>query len=281
MDNDTFFRQFETSLRLLTTAGRWRGLRKARLGDGQDPPTVIVPPAQRQREGMLYCFREVDGTKELIQALNMSPAITPDQGSAFFPVLIGYPPDSHILAIWGPDPDEAHNLTKGYLPSQVSATYAGQVQPSSFATLKIYKFGPFVVGLTGGTLRYQEAVYYIVPNTNFYDATADIPSTNGLAVYVSLAVDSAGTLVKTVGTEFPINAAEPVAYMPTTVAYGALHLGWVYLFYGMTELQTHNVLANPDIYYIPSLVGTAANVYTNASGDAYTDASNETYTTND
>lgn len=229
----------------------WRRLVPARLGNGAQPATVVVPPSVAQRPGLMYVHRIINGRREVYTASNQYAGIPYDNSGAFFSVMVGYPPNSDVLSIVMPDPNAAFGFTGGVLPSQVSSQVAAILTPDRVMIMKLFSNDTFVLGITGGFWRNLNILKFTPYTASFVDVQSYLPSTD-MAKYLLISIDEDNTPQVTEGTEFDKTSTSPYFYMPTTIPTDTLTLGMVYLEDTFTKVETKNIIALPDLFYAPT-----------------------------
>lgn len=261
--DDVIFR-LSQALKQIPRNTAWSNIMSVRLGDGNEPSTVIVPSEKATDFGMFYAYRIVDGTKEVMQVANLYAGLAYDDSMADTPVVVGYPPKSNKLCIMSIDPAGGTAFTGGALPSQIADTNSYYVSPERFSDFKLQVISGLILGHTGGSVRRGNTKKTVFPDDSFLDLTDYVPTTVDMAVFLLIGLDSDDTVVVVEGEQFDVAEAEPVNFMPDTLESDHLFLGTVYLVYGDTAITQERVMNMPDIYYAPSplsLPATSATLY--------------------
>lgn len=242
----------------LNSQGAWRNLRPAFLGTGENPPRVIVPPAEAIQPGMFYAYEQIDGAKSPpFQVLNLYAGLSYDNATADLPIMVGFPPKSNTLSIQGVNPANGLTFTGGALPAQVAQNNSLYVTPERFATHRLQANDNLILSYTGGWLRFGAEILAYVPQIEeFVDLTSYIPTDPDTACYVSIGIDQSQTAIVVSGATFAVDAAEPVTYVPTTLQAGVALLGAVFLTDTTTAISQDKIVIIPDIYYVPEAIPT-------------------------
>ncbi len=253
ISDDDLRAQLSQALQGLAKNIGFTNVQSARLGNGNFPPTVIIPPEQALFPGMMWVHWIVDGTKNEFQALNMCDGLSYDNATAFTPVRVGYLPKSTTLAIIGLDPADVHVFTGGATPMQNAVQHQAFVTPERMASMKLGFDGTgLVLSLTGGVIRYgPEQELWVPANPAFLDVTDYIPATASTTRYIMVGINPDFAPVVVEGAEFPSSDPQPANYIPLVTEAGVLNLGWVRLYNGMTVGVQELITPNQSIYYMP------------------------------
>lgn len=257
----------------------WTDMQIAFLGNGGNPPVVVVPPsAYPIAPGAMYCLSALNESRGPFQVINSArsgvPSLNTIAGAA---VWVGYPPGSNLPYIEGPVDGLIQGQTGGATLADVATEELRMVTLDRIQELKLSPAGGLTVIITDGIWRSGDTIVR-GPQGVPIDLTSYVPSTSGKSVWVLISVDSSQNVTVTNGVEFDLDAAaDQFGWFPITVLGNDLALGYVLLTNGDTQIENSSIIpiqSIPGVYsaeIIDSiLIDASGNILVDASGNVLT-----------
>lgn len=239
----------------------WTDTHDVYLGNGQVPPAVVIPIAERDAPWLsIYCIDALVDPKTIYQVFNNFAGLTFDNSNAGVMVRIGKPPkgtggnNSNNDYQFTPDQPNALALGtggSGALPNQVAQKQQALITPDRASELRLRPpASGLVLNLTGGKYRINGEIK-IWDDGAFWDAEPYIPTTPDKSKWVLIAIDADEAPQVTEGDEFDTGTPLSESLLPVVVPDQSIQLGWVYLYEGMTGF------VNADLRFLQSIPGGA------------------------
>lgn len=226
-----------------------------RLGDGQEPATVLVPLARREHPKLqtFYVHTNSEGTLNVFQVLNWpGSGVTPDNSTPWLEVIIAHVPWSdklHIVSV-----ADGGLAALGAPPLHLGLQQAATITPDRFVHNGLYIASGMMLGFRGGRFRYNNKNIHINPTASFLDLTSYIPATSGKDRWVLVSVSDIGVAEVVQGPEFDTGDASPASFIPVNLSRRGLYLGRVRLTHGDTALADSQLYPDADVFFVPSPV---------------------------
>lgn len=221
----------------------YHGVKVMRLGKGQIPDTVVVPPAEQRQAGEMYVHSVQDGTPSYTTALNKHPSLPMDNAYANYPILVGYPQGSNQLCIIDDVPGLSQAFTGGALPMQLAMVQAAIKTPDRDPNLLLTETSPpsMNVRLAAGFRRFGNSFIATAEDTTFVDLTSHVPSATNRARWLIVTIDSSDTAHLYSGVDFDLPTALSGGtrhdYVPLPSIKDEFLLAAVMLYQGMADVR--------------------------------------------
>lgn len=223
----------------------WTNVREAYLGNGETPPTVMVPATSRFAPGAVYIFGDNIDTKTEGQAISgVYFDIDPNTAARFAgaPVDVGYPPNSNMLHIRANARTLAH--LGGVTPTQVTRFESQSITFDRFQELRLVTGSGMTPDLTGGKWYSPTAETDVLWGGGAtIDLTSHRPATAGQVRWVLLLQDASKEFSVVLGDPFSVASGVPnINRLPVVSDPTLKRIAWVRLQNGQTQLTDSDIL---------------------------------------
>ena len=246
----------------------WTDIKPAILGNGETPPTVIIPPAQRMDDvRVFWAYQEREENKSVFAVANTYPGLPFNNKIAGLHVEVGYPPKSKILSIYSVDLVKLAEITGSALPIQIAVEQMRMVTPDRIQQLKLEWSGTGMVARILPGFWRSNNVIITVPEIIPVDLTAYVPSTSGKQRWVLVSLDDTGSVTLTAGEEFDVGTTTVTStQVPISVPDGEQAIAWVRLLNGVTTLDNARIIHVHDMPIVGGASSELTSFYVNSYG---------------